>query len=170
MATVVPLSRDRFFEAAPIGNRAEPTSGAGAEPPKRATAPPTAAAGVRREAPLEGRTLDATWDRRLARGLIAPDAEVDLHGLGLHLAHDRLMASLAQANASGARVLLVIAGKHRPHDHHDERGSRRGAIRAKLLDWLAASPQAGTIAAIRPAHQRHGGAGAVYVVLRRARP
>jgi len=118
---------------------------------------------------LDDRTLDASWDKRLARGLVSPDAEIDLHGLGLHLAHDRLMASLAQARAIGARVILVIAGKPRPHDTHDPRGQRRGAIRAKLLDWLAASPQAGAIAAIRPAHQRHGGAGAVYVVLRRAR-
>ena len=117
--------------------------------------------------PLDARTLDGSWDKRLARGLIAPDAEVDLHGLGLDRAHARLMASLDQARAIGARVVLVIAGKPRPHGDHDARGARRGAIRAKLLDWLAASPHAGRIAAIRPAHQRHGGAGAVYVVLRR---
>ena len=118
---------------------------------------------------MPSRTLDASWDERLARGLVAPDAEIDLHGLGLNAAHDRLMASLAQTRAMGARVILVIAGKPRPHDAHDQRGNRRGAIRAKLLDWLAASPHASAIAAIRPAHQRHGGAGAVYVVLRRAR-
>jgi len=116
---------------------------------------------------LDNRTLDASWDKRLARGLVAPDAEIDLHGLGLHLAHDRLMASLAQARAMGARVLLVIAGKPRGQDARDHRGNVRGVIRAKLLDWLAASEHGSAIAAIRPAHQRHGGAGAVYVVLRR---
>ena len=117
--------------------------------------------------PLPDRTLDGSWDKRLARGLVSPDAEVDLHGLGLDAAHGRLMASLHQARVAAARVLLVIAGKPRPHGEHDARGQRRGAIRAKLVDWLAASPQASRIAAIRPAHQRHGGAGAVYVVLRR---
>ena len=122
---------------------------------------------------FRNKTLDGTWDRRLAHGLISPDAEIDLHGLGIDAAYARLMATLAQATLTGARVLLVIAGKHRPHgDHgfsnHGERGNRRGAIRAKLLDWLAASPHAAKIAAIRPAHQRHGGAGAVYVVLRKA--
>jgi DNA-nicking Smr family endonuclease len=128
-----------------------------------------------REVPLSRQTLDASWDRRLAQGLVAPDAQIDLHGLGIDAAYARLMASLAQASLTGARVMLVIAGKSRPHhgDHgfanHGERGSRRGAIRAKLLDWLAASPHASKIAAIRPAHQRHGGAGAVYVVLRKAR-
>ncbi|MFD2780143.1 Smr/MutS family protein [Novosphingobium pokkalii] len=49
------------------------------------------------------------------------------------------------------------------------RGERRGAIRAKLLDWLAASPYADRIAAVRPAQPRHGGTGAVYIVLRRPR-
>ena len=116
---------------------------------------------------LDRATLDATWDKRLARGLVAPDDEVDLHGLGLTAAHERLMTRLGAAQAIGARVVLVIAGKSRPHGDHDQRGQRRGAIRAKLLDWLAASAHASRIAAIRPAHQRHGGAGAVYVVLRR---
>lgn len=119
--------------------------------------------------PLSHKTLDASWDRRLAQGLVSPDAQIDLHGLGIDAAYTRLMAALAQAHLSGSRVLLVIAGKHRPHTDHDQRGSRRGAIRAKLLDWLAASSHASKIAAIRPAHQRHGGAGAVYVVLRKAR-
>ena len=134
--------------------------------PSRPPAPP------RREdrspPPLSHKTLDGTWDRRLAQGLVSPDAEIDLHGLGIDAAYTRLMASLTQAHLTGTRVLLVIAGKSRPHGDHDQRGNRRGAIRAKLLDWLAASPHASKIAAIRPAHQRHGGAGAVYVVLRRA--
>jgi DNA-nicking Smr family endonuclease len=68
----------------------------------------------------------------------------------------------------GARVVLVITGRPRPAEAAD-RGSRRGAIRAKLLDWLAAGPHASSIAAVRAAHRRHGGAGAVYVVLRRLR-
>lgn len=130
---------------------------------------PTPAPSRTREGDLSRKTLDGTWDRRLAHGLVAPDVQIDLHGQGLDGAYDRLMASLAQAAAIEARVVLVIAGKSRPHGDHDQRGNRRGAIRAKLVDWLAASPHAARIAAIRPAHQRHGGAGAVYVVLRRPR-
>jgi DNA-nicking Smr family endonuclease len=38
-----------------------------------------------------------------------------------------------------------------------------------VLDWLAAGPHAGDIAAVRPAHRRHGGGGALYLVMRRAR-
>ncbi len=68
----------------------------------------------------------------------------------------------------GARVVLVITGKPRPVEAAD-RGERRGAIRAKLLDWLAHGSHASRIASVRGAHRKHGGAGAVYVILKKAR-
>jgi len=117
--------------------------------------------------PLDRHGLDGSWDRRLARGLVAPDAVLDMHGLTLDGAWARLDSGLALAVATGARVVLVIAGKARPRPDHALRSEARGAIRAKLMDWLAAGPHAGRIAAVRPAHIRHGGAGAVYVVLRK---
>ena len=73
-----------------------------------------------------------------------------------------------QAKAMNARLVLVITGKPRPVDAAD-RAHKRGAIRAKLLDWLAAGSHASDIAAIRKAHRRHGGEGALYLVLRRRR-
>ena len=66
----------------------------------------------------------------------------------------------------GARTVLVVTGRPRPVDPAD-RGIRRGAIRAKILDWLAASEHGPSIAAVRKAHKRHGGDGALYIVLRR---
>lgn len=124
--------------------------------------------------PLTAHGLDSTWDRKLARGAFEPDRTIDLHGLTLDGAHARLDSAIAEALAAQARVILLIAGKPRPHDEHGHpdhsgRSHRRGVIRAKLLDWLAASRHAGRIAAVRPAQQRHGGAGAVYVVLRKGR-
>ena len=117
---------------------------------------------------LTAHGLDGSWERKLATARIAPDFTLDLHGHTLDAAHARLDHGLSLALAQGARLVLVIAGKPRPVDAAD-RGSRRGAIRAKLIDWLAAGPHASRIAAVRPAHQRHGGAGAVYVVLKRPR-
>jgi len=99
---------------------------------------------------------------------VHPDFTLDLHGHTLDAAHARLLHGLSQAKAMGARLVLVITGRPRPADAAD-RGQRRGAIRAKLLDWLAHSDHAPDIAAIRGAHQRHGGAGALYVVLKRRR-
>ncbi len=110
--------------------------------------------------------LDSHWERRIRGGGLQPEFTLDLHGLTLDQAYARLGSGIGQARAMNARVVLVIAGKPRPVEAAD-RGSSRGAIRAKLLDWLAAGPHGGSIAAIRKAHRRHGGEGALYVVLRR---
>ena len=115
----------------------------------------------------ERRTLDASWDRRLSRGLVAPESSIDLHGHNLHAAYDRLDAGLARAIAQGDRVLLLVTGK--PPRPESERPHARGAIRAAVGDWLAASRHSDKIAAVRQAHPRHGGAGALYIVLRRPR-
>lgn len=112
--------------------------------------------------------LDGHWDRRLKSGTLVPDYTLDLHGHTLDAAYDRLMHGIDQARAMEARVVLLIAGKSRPVDPAD-RGTRRGAIRAKILDWLAASRHSDAIAAIRKAHRRHGGEGALYLVLKRGR-
>jgi DNA-nicking Smr family endonuclease len=109
-------------------------------------------------------TLDGTWDRRLSRGLLQPDLTVDLHGHDLGGAYALLDSRLEQAIAMGARLLLLITGK--PPTGND-RPVRRGAIRAAVGDWLAASRHASDIAAVRGAHPRHGGAGALYIILRR---
>lgn len=116
--------------------------------------------------PLDRHGLDGSWERKLAKAQLSPDLTLDLHGHSLDAAHARLDLGLTQAVAMGARLVLVITGKPRPVAAAD-RGERRGAIRAKLLDWLAAGPHASRIAAVRPAHQRHGGSGALYVILRR---
>ena len=112
--------------------------------------------------------LDSSWERKLKSARIDPDFTLDLHGASLDAAHARLDRGLAQAKAMGARLVLVITGKPRPVDAAD-RGEKRGAIRAKILDWLAAGPHGADIAAVRGAHRRHGGEGALYIVLRKGR-
>jgi DNA-nicking Smr family endonuclease len=111
-----------------------------------------------------GTTLDGSWDRRLAKGLVQPDRSLDLHGHNLATAYELLDRRLGEAVADGARVLLLITGKPPTKER-----AGRGAIRAAVGDWLAASPYAGDIAAVRNASPRHGGAGALYIVLRRRR-
>ncbi|MDQ1686844.1 MAG: hypothetical protein QOC82_3581 [Frankiaceae bacterium] len=112
-----------------------------------------------------GTTLDGTWDRRLSRGAVAPDLVVDLHGHNLATAWHLLDRRLEQAIAAEARLLLLVTGK----PPGPERPIKRGAIRAAIGDWLAASRHSGAVAAVRTAHPRHGGAGALYIVLRRRR-
>lgn len=119
------------------------------------------------EGSKEDATLDGSWDRRLSRGLVAPESSVDLHGHTLATAYDRLDKGLEDAVAHGDRVLLLITGK--PPAPESERPHSRGAIRAAVGDWLKASRFSDRIAAVRGAHPRHGGTGALYIVLRRAK-
>ena len=110
-----------------------------------------------------GTTLDSRWDRRLRGGTITPDRVVDLHGMSLDGAWRAIDRALDQAIARGERLVLLVTGHHRP----GEPPIRRGAIRAAVHDWLAASRHAADIAAVRAAHRRHGGGGSLYIVLRR---
>jgi DNA-nicking Smr family endonuclease len=161
VATVRPLAA----AAAP-----DPEPEADAPPPRPAHPKPVSIARATARKPQPGTTLDASWDRRLARGQIAPDRIVDLHGHGLAGAYDALDRRLEEAIAAGDRLLLLITGKPpAEHGRHAVRPAVRGAIRAAVGDWLAASRHAGDIAAVRNAHPRHGGAGALYIVLRRRR-
>jgi DNA-nicking Smr family endonuclease len=131
----------------------------------RLARPPAAASVPAAARPGPGTTLDASWDRRLSRGLVSPDHVLDLHGHDLATAYDLLDRRLETAVAAGARLLLLITGK----PPGPERPVKRGRIRAAVGDWLAASRHAGDIAAVRNAHPRHGGSGALYLVLRRRR-
>ncbi|RYY26618.1 MAG: DNA mismatch repair protein MutS [Sphingomonadales bacterium] len=147
--------------AAPI---VAPSPKAAPAPRKMKPAPPPAPPPPR-TVTRSSNTLDGSWDRQLSRGLVSPESAIDLHGHSLSSAYDRLDRGLEQAIAQGDRVLLLVTGK--PPRPESERPHARGAIRAAVGDWLASSRHAGRIAAVRGAHPRHGGTGALYIVLRR---
>lgn len=157
-ASIRPLSRDRI-DSEPTETEARneqpvrPVVARIRPPDKRPSRP----------APKIGSTLDASWDRRLRSGAVEPDRVLDLHGLTLDSAWDAIDRGLEQAIARGERIVLLITGHHRPGDPPVQRGK----IRAAVHDWLAASRHAGSIAAVRGAHRRHGGGGSLYLVLRR---
>jgi membrane-bound lytic murein transglycosylase A len=122
------------------------------------------AAVAKAKPPPPSDTLDGGWDRRLRRGAVLPDRTIDLHGHTLTSAHAALDQALAHAVADDVRVLLVITGK--PPRGEDK---KRGLIRASIGDWIAFSGYSNRIAAVRNAHPRHGGAGALYLIFRRKR-
>ena len=155
-STIRPLSRDKIepAPAAPPQAMAMPSN----RPRTRPVASPAPPA-----RPIPGTTLDGSWDRRLGSGSVEPDRIVDLHGMTLDGAWRAIDTALDQSIARGHRLLLLITGHHRP----GEPPVRRGAIRAAVHDWLAASRHAADIAAVRGAHRRHGGGGSLYIVLRR---
>ena len=106
--------------------------------------------------------LDGSWERQLRGGRASPDMVIDLHGHSLASAHVHLSRALDRATAHGARILLVVAGKVRGPDE-----APRGAIRREIETWLAHSSHARRILAVRGAHPRHGGAGALYIILKK---
>ncbi|MEG3125600.1 Smr/MutS family protein [Sphingomonas sp. GB1N7] len=143
----------------------------GIESPKRAffarphPNPSPKGEGLKKE---RANTLDGSWDKKLSRGLVSPDCSIDLHGHNLSTAHATLDGALEQSIRMGDRVILLVTGK--PPRAESERPHARGAIRAAVGDWLAGSRHASAIAAVRGAHPRHGGAGALYIILRRNDP
>jgi DNA-nicking Smr family endonuclease len=167
--SVTPIVRRKAISE-PVTQKPAPPSEA--EPPRKppvaaaARAPAAPRANAKKPAPPPkppANTLDGSWDRKLGRGIVSPDISIDLHGHTLAGAYGTLDEGLAHAIAAGMRVVLLVTGKPRP-----ERGGR-GAIRAAVGDWLAGSRHASRIAAVRGAHPRHGGQGALYIILRRDR-
>ncbi len=97
-----------------------------------------------------------------------PQARIDLHGMSSERAHAVLTGFILDAHAADLRLVLVITGKGRVEDAAI--GPRRhGILRHSLPHWLAMPPLNARILQVTPAHQRHGGAGAFYVYLRRRR-
>jgi DNA-nicking Smr family endonuclease len=111
--------------------------------------------------------LDRRQKQRLARGTEAIDGRIDLHGKTQTEAHAALLGFLRRAQAEGARYVLVITGKGRvsgpgvPGEH--------GILKRQVPMWLRLPEFRLHVLAVEDAHAAHGGEGALYVRLRRAR-
>ena len=103
--------------------------------------------------------------QQLSRGRAAIDARIDLHGLTQHEAHDALRRFLRKQQARGAKFVLVITGKGRDGDAFGE----RGVLRRQVPHWLKLAELRDIVLGFEAAHVSHGGEGALYVRLRRAR-
>ena len=144
-----------------------------AAPPSRSPAPPQPStprpAPVSKSAPpppelSHGRSagLDKRSAERLKRGRLAVEATVDLHGLTQAEAHDRLDAFLEESVRQGRRCVLVITGKGMWREG-------AGVLRQLVPRWLNERPNRARVLAFDHAQQRDGGAGALYVLLKRRR-
>jgi DNA-nicking Smr family endonuclease len=104
--------------------------------------------------------------QRLARGTVQLDARIDLHGRTQSEAHAALLSFLRRAQADDARFVLVITGKGgSARDHWSE----RGVLRRQVPHWLRLPEFRHYVVGFEDAHIGHGGEGALYVRLRRAR-
>lgn len=157
----VPPAKPAPAEAAPIapfqvGERAQTAA------PAHRLAP--SVADELRGAPV---SVDRRIWRGMKRGKLAPEAKLDLHGMTLARAQDALTGFVRRAHGDGLRLVLVITGKGR--GDFGPLPTRPGALRHAVPHWLRSAPLAGLVQQVSPAHRRHGGDGALYVYLRRAR-
>jgi DNA-nicking Smr family endonuclease len=106
--------------------------------------------------------IDRANAERLKRGLHPIEARLDLHGKTQAEAHHALAAFIHSSSDAGRRCVLVITG----------RGfgpSGPGVLKSAVPRWLEEVGLRGKILAIAPAQPRDGGAGALYLLLRRRR-
>jgi len=101
---------------------------------------------------------------RLARGNMAVDARIDLHGMTQMQAYGALRRLLQRCQANGAKFVLVITGKGVP----DALPSGRGVLRRQVPMWLALPEFRRYVLGFDVADTGHGGEGALYVRVRRA--
>ena len=121
-----------------------------------------------------GSGIDGRTEERLRRGLLEPDAKLDLHGMTEDAAHRRLLVFLRGAQRQGNKLVLVVTGKGRPLADDapfdlELHARSRGALAQSVPRWLNEPDFAALIAGRRAAHKRHGGEGALYVYLRKGR-
>jgi DNA-nicking Smr family endonuclease len=152
-------------------------------PPDRPTAkaaPPRPDASVLRTPPRRGGAVqamapqgaapaapDASGQRKVRRGKLEIDGRIDLHGMSQAEAERALARFLAAVASRGGRCALVVTGKGRVADPDDDfLTPRPGVMRRRLPEWLAAPHIRPLVSGYAPAHPKHGGAGAFYVLLR----
>ena len=108
--------------------------------------------------------LDKRTLQRLRRGLIPPEAKIDLHNMTQAEAHAALLRFLAASQAAGRRCVLVITGKGYGPD------GAVGVLKTGVPRWLNEPDTRARILAFTHATTAHGGEGALYVLLRRRKP
>jgi DNA-nicking Smr family endonuclease len=102
---------------------------------------------------------------QLSRGKKEIDARLDLHGMTQTRAHHALQAFLHRCHQDGCSFVLVITGKGRTVGPESE----RGILRRQVPLWLSLPEFRGFVVGYEQAGVGHGGEGALYVRIRRAR-
>ncbi len=104
--------------------------------------------------------IDEPIQRRIAKGKVAIEARIDLHGMTQDEAHFLLMSFIIRAAQRHLRTVLVITGKGRSP-------KSEGALKRAVPMWLAQPGFASHVSGYADAAQSHGGEGALYVRLRK---
>ncbi len=98
--------------------------------------------------------------KKLRKGHIPWQAGLDLHGFTVDQARDELSRFIRDCARSDSRCVLVVHGKAFKND------AAPAIIKSHVNDWLRQMPQ---VLAFISAQAKDGGAGALYVLLKRTR-
>ena len=146
----------------PAADRKAPTT-AGDLRRKAMRAPlPVAPASLPQLKPGTAPGVDRRTSERVRKGRMAIDGRIDLHGMTQAAAHTALNGFIQHSFRKGRRVVLVITGK-------GNIGQGGGVLRAEVPNWLNQEPVREKVLAFFPAQPKDGGAGALYVLLKRRR-
>lgn len=115
--------------------------------------------------------LERKLKTQLKRGIQPIEAVIDLHGMRQDEAHAALHRFIWRAQGDGAKLVLVVTGKGAAGQSHAMFGGsdERGVLRRMVPHWLRLPDLRPMVVGFDEADQRHGGAGALYVRLRRLR-
>ncbi|GJE15733.1 Smr/MutS family protein [Methylobacterium marchantiae] len=102
----------------------------------------------------------------LRRGSLKVEARIDLHGMYQTEAHGALVGFLMRCRSAGHAHVLVVTGKGGGAGY-DDAFSERGVLRRSVPHWLRSPELRGVVLGFEEAARHHGGAGALYVRLRR---
>jgi DNA-nicking Smr family endonuclease len=122
-----------------------------APPPKKPMTPPLVPLGRRERS-------------QLSKGKKEIEARLDLHGMTQARAHRALSGFLHRAHGDGLTFVLVITGKGKIGVE-----AERGVLRRQVPHWLSQPEFRTLVVGFEEAHIGHGGAGALYVRIRRSR-
>ena len=103
-------------------------------------------------------TIEPNRLRLIDRGREPLAGTVDLHDLDQDRARAALTGFLLRAFEENHRTVLVVTGKGALGD---------GILRRRTPEWLAEPPLRSVVAGVSEAHRARGGAGALYVALKR---
>ena len=96
--------------------------------------------------------------RNFKKGNVLIENKLDLHGFTENEAKNKLEFFINNNAENGKRLLLVITGK-------GEKGS--GVIKNNIKNWLNEKKLRDKIQAVNYASRKHGGQGALYILLRK---
>jgi DNA-nicking Smr family endonuclease len=143
--------------------------------PEPAAPPPAAAAPATPRKPPQPAIkplvpLERRLRQRVSRGRQPVDGVLDLHGMRQAEAHRALLSFISAAHRRGDGVVLVVTGKgNAGADEAPLHGEARGVLRRLVPHWLAEPSLRHCVIGFEEAGRGHGGGGALYVRIRRAR-